>query len=66
MKVRALRGVCVGVDQHLKPGDTVDLDAASVSFLKSIGAVELVPDEPTKPISKPEPEPVKPAGVKEK
>jgi len=41
MKVRALRGVCVGVDQHLKAGDIVDLDAASVVFLKSIGAVEV-------------------------
>lgn len=46
MKVRALRGVCIGVDKHLVPGDTADLPAAEVQFLASIGAVEQVPDEP--------------------
>lgn len=46
MKVRALRGVCVGVDRHLKPGDIDDLDAAQVQFLTGIGAVEPLPDEP--------------------
>jgi len=46
MKVRALRGVCVGVNRHLKPGDVDDIDAASVSFLVSIGAVEKVVDAP--------------------
>lgn len=46
MKVRALRGVCIGVDRNLKPGDTADLEAAQVEFLANIGAVELAPDEP--------------------
>lgn len=46
MKVRALRGVCIGVERHLKPGDTADLDAAQVQFLVSIGAVEAVKEEP--------------------
>lgn len=46
MKVRALRGVCIGVDQHLVAGGTADLDAAQVQFLASIGAVERIPDEP--------------------
>lgn len=46
MKVRALRGVCVGVDQHLRAGDVADLDTAAVQFLRSIGAVEPVTDEP--------------------
>lgn len=39
MKVIANRGVCIGVDRHLKAGDTADLDTATVQFLKSIGAV---------------------------
>lgn len=42
MKVKALRGVCIGVDRHMKPGDTEDLDAAQVTFLVGIGAVETV------------------------
>jgi len=46
MKVIALRGVCIGVERHLKPGDTADLDPATVNFLVSIGAVAPVPDEP--------------------
>jgi hypothetical protein len=46
MKVRALRGVCIGVDRHLKAGDTADLEHATTQFLKNIGAVEVVIDEP--------------------
>lgn len=46
MRVRALRGVCIGVDRHLKPGDTEDLDAGQVTFLVGIGAVEVVPEPP--------------------
>jgi len=42
MKVRALRGVCIGVDRHLVPNETADLPAAEVQFLESIGAVERV------------------------
>lgn len=38
--VKALRGVCIGIDKHLCAGDIVDLDAAMVTFLKGIGAVE--------------------------
>jgi len=45
MKVRACRGVCIGVDRHLKAGDLADLDAAQVTFLVGIGAVEVVPVE---------------------
>jgi hypothetical protein len=52
MKIRACRGVCIGVDRHLKPGDLADLDAAQVTFLVGIGAVERVPDEPEpKPVA---------------
>jgi hypothetical protein len=64
MKVRALRGVCVGVDRHLVAGDTADLDPAQVAFLVGIGAVEVVPDEPAKaeepeqPKAAPKPDPV--------
>lgn len=46
MKIRARRGVCIGVDRHLQAGDLADLDAAQVQFLVSIGAVERVSDEP--------------------
>lgn len=56
MKVRALRGVCVGVARHLAAGDTAEIDATSVPFLVNIGAVELVKDEPA-----PVPEPITPA-----
>lgn len=41
MRVIATRGVCVGVNRHLKVGDIAeDLDTATVQFLKSIKAVE--------------------------
>lgn len=63
MKVRALRGVCIGVDRHLKAGDTTDLDAAQVQFLVSIGAVEAVKDVPE---VKPEPQAPEKSGRKEK
>lgn len=46
MKVTALRGVCIGVDQHLKAGDTVDLEPALVTFLIGIGAVAHAIDPP--------------------
>lgn len=48
MKHVARRGVCIGVDRHLKAGDPVpsDLDAAQVQFLVGIGAAEAVPEEP--------------------
>lgn len=46
MKIQARRGVCIGVDRHLKAGDLADLDAALVTFLVSIGAVELVKEAP--------------------
>jgi hypothetical protein len=44
--VRALRGVCIGVNRHLAPGETADVDASTLTFLRSIGAVEVVA-EPT-------------------
>lgn len=46
MKIRALRGVCVGIEQHLKAGDIHETDPASSKFLVSIGAAEHVVDEP--------------------
>jgi hypothetical protein len=62
MRVRALRGVCIGVDRHLKPGDIEDLEPALVTYLVGIGAVEPVKDDP-KPEVKPAP---KEPGKKEK
>lgn len=50
MRVKARRGVCIGVERHMKPGDIEDLgDAALVTFLTGIGAVELVPEDPPPP-----------------
>ena len=46
MKIQARRGVCIGVDRHLKAGDLADLDAAQVQFLVGIGAVDVVPEAP--------------------
>ena len=65
MKVKALRGVCVGVGRHLPAGATADLDPALVRFLTAIQAVEEIKDEP-KPAEKPkastdDSKPVKPA-----
>ncbi len=54
MKVRAKRGVCIGVDRHLKAGDIEDLEPALVTFLVGIGAVERHQDAPA-----PAPSPVK-------
>lgn len=65
MKVRALRGVCIGVERHLAAGDTADLEAAQVQFLAGIGAVERVPDEPVVAADSETPAPAKP-GKKEK
>ncbi|HYE70594.1 MAG TPA: hypothetical protein VD932_03625 [Aquabacterium sp.] len=48
MKVKALRGVCIGVDRHLVAGDTADLDPGLVTYLVNIRAVEAVKDEPPK------------------
>jgi hypothetical protein len=46
--IRALRGVCIGVDRHLKPGDVEQMEAAQAQYLVSIGAIELVPEAATK------------------
>lgn len=48
MKVKALRGVCIGVDRHLVAGDAADLEPGLVTFLVNIGAVEALKDEPPK------------------
>jgi hypothetical protein len=45
MKARALRGVCIGVERHLAPGDIADIDPGTFTFLSGIGAVEAVPDD---------------------
>lgn len=66
MKVRALRGVCIGVGRHLVPGDTVDLPAAEVPFLAGIGAVEQVPDDPAPKAAEPETDTAGKSGKKEK
>jgi hypothetical protein len=67
MKVRALRGVCIGPGSHVTAGDIAEVDNATGHFLVSIGAVEVYTDPPA-PVSLPEPvieSPAKP-GKKEK
>lgn len=49
MKVKALRGVCIGVDRHLKAGDVEDLEPALVTYLVSIKAVTRDVDESQPP-----------------
>lgn len=62
MKVRALRGVCIGVERHMKPSDVEDLEPALGNYLISIGAAERVVDEPVPvPAAAPEPEATEPA-----
>lgn len=52
MSYRACRGVCIGVDRHLTAGDPVpgDMDADTLKFLGSIGAVAFVRDEANIPV----------------
>ena len=58
MKIRALRGVCIGVNRSIAAGEDADLDAATVQFLTSIGAVEIVKDLPAhEPLPEPSPAP---------
>lgn len=55
MKVRALRGVCIGPGRHIHPDAPdpkdreADIDAGTFSFLKNIGAVEEVVDPSAQP-----------------
>jgi hypothetical protein len=57
MRVKALRGVCIGVNRNLNPGDTADLDPATVQFLTSIGAVAPIAEEEQSPQETPAEEP---------
>jgi hypothetical protein len=58
-KVKAKRGVCIGVENNLAVGETADsVGPATAQFLVSIGAVELVQDEPA---PAPDPKPDEPA-----
>jgi hypothetical protein len=64
MKVRALRGVCIGVERHLALGETADLEAPTAAYLVSIGAVAPVADPvpaPVEIVSAPAAEPESPA-----
>lgn len=53
MKVRALRGVCIGVNRDLALDDEAELDPATGKFLVSIGAVEEVKPPPPAPAPEP-------------
>lgn len=71
MRVKALRGVCVGIEKHLAAGAIADLDPALVQYLTSIKAVEALPDEEPAAAAAPADEidtksPAKKAGKQEK
>jgi len=58
MNVQAIRGVCIGVGQHLAPGEAADIDTGTARFLIAIGAVQeapadKLPPEPVTPAAKP-------------
>lgn len=67
MNVRALRGVCIGPDRHLAPGQVAELDPATGRYLVNIGAVEAYSQPPapapaaTPPQLDLDPQPDKPA-----
>ena len=46
VKVRALRGVCIGPELHLAKDEEGSVDAGTAAFLVGINAVELVPEAP--------------------
>jgi hypothetical protein len=62
-EVRAIRGVCIGPDRHLAPGEVATLEPPVAKFLISIGAVSAHAPEPAAPV--PAPTPAKPATKKE-
>jgi hypothetical protein len=45
MRVKAMRGVCVGVEDNLKEGEVRDLDPGTADYLKNIGAAVDAPEE---------------------
>ena len=53
MRVQALRGVCVGVERHLRPGDIDDIDPNTANYLAALGAVTFNVVEPA--AAEPEP-----------
>jgi hypothetical protein len=63
MRIRGLRGVCIGPERHLKKDETIDVEPALANYLISIGAAAAAPNEP--PPEPPKvvadaPQPVKP------
>jgi hypothetical protein len=63
----ALRGVCIGVDRHLVPGDPVpDVGDDTAQFLLSIGAIGKGPEPPAEAVAPPIPEPTEPAKASKK
>jgi len=64
MKVTAIRGVCIGPEAHLAPGEEADVDKATANYLASIGAVALEPEPdpsvaPEAPLAESKPKAVK-------
>ena len=53
--VRALRGVCVGANQHLQPGETAEVVGSDLQYLIALKAVEIYEPEPVGEVAKPKP-----------
>lgn len=49
MKVKALRGVCKGVNDHLEAGKEYDLDEKTARWFAGMGAVEILHEPKTEP-----------------
>lgn len=60
VKIKALRGLCLGVDRHLLPGEAGEVDAATSKWLVHIKAVEIIEEAPAKEEPAPAPEPSAP------
>lgn len=58
MKVRALRGVCVGPRHNLVPGATADIADRIAVELIAMRAVERVIDAPKRAAPEPTPDPI--------
>jgi hypothetical protein len=46
MTVKALRGVCIGVNTNMMPNDQATIDGATAQFLSQIGAVTILTRPP--------------------
>ena len=46
VRVRALKGVCIGVERNLKPGETAQIESDDATCLALAGQVEILYPRP--------------------